>query len=283
MSSTSPAACGAGVSAERQEIDRGLNTAAVVDGVEAIRQSWVDRSAALRNAHQAVALDLAYGRSERERLDLFASGQRDAPTLLFFHGGFWRRNSKSEFSFVAAGPLARGFNVAVVGYTLAPAISVRGIVEQAWQSASWLRERRATLGLGAGPLYAIGWSAGGHLAAMLATHPDVSASIALSGLFDLEPIRRSSYNDTLGLTESDVAAVSPILHLSPAWHPMLLAVGGAELPEFKRQSQAFFEAMQHHGLAGELLELPGLHHYATLDQLADAESPLLACLSAFVQ
>ena len=224
MSSTSPAACGAGVSAERQEIDRGLNTAAVVDGVEAIRQSWVDRSAALRNAHQAVALDLAYGRSERERLDLFASGQRDAPTLLFFHGGFWRRNSKSEFSFVAAGPLARGFNVAVVGYTLAPAISVRGIVEQAWQSASWLRERRATLGLGAGPLYAIGWSAGGHLAAMLATHPDVSASIALSGLFDLEPIRRSSYNDTLGLTESDVAAVSPILNLSPAWHPSGRAV-----------------------------------------------------------
>jgi len=281
-STTTSAAETSSALAKRLEVDRSLNTAAVVEDVDAIRQSWTERSVALRRQRAAV-LDLPYGSAARARLDLFPCGLRNAPTLLFFHGGFWRRNSKDEFSFVAAGPLARGFNVAVVGHTLAPELPIRGIINQAWQSASWLSEKRSSLGLGDGDLYAAGWSAGGHLAATLGTHPNVKASIAVSGLFDLDPIRRSSYNETLGLTDEDVIADSPILTLSATSNPMLLAVGGAELPEFKRQSRAFFEARQARGLIGELIELPGLHHYATLDQFADADSPLIARLHDFAR
>jgi arylformamidase len=54
-------------------------------------------------------LDLAYGDAPRARPDFFAANRTGAATLLFFHGGYWQRNAKEGFSFIAEGPLAHGF------------------------------------------------------------------------------------------------------------------------------------------------------------------------------
>src|SRR5262249_55085314 len=106
-----------------------------------------------------------------------------APTLLFFHGGYWQRNTKEGFSFVGEGPLAHGFHVAVAGYTLAPAATVDGIVRQARTALHWLHQKVATFGGDPARLYVSGWSAGGHLTAMLMTNrslPVVSPSAGFS-------------------------------------------------------------------------------------------------------
>ena len=50
------------------------------------------------------------------------------PLFVFIHGGYWQRNDKETFSFVAEGPGAIGINVAVPGYTLAPEATLADIV-----------------------------------------------------------------------------------------------------------------------------------------------------------
>ena len=106
-------------SMDRQTLDAAYNNSAAVPESDRYLADWLRRSEALRSRipHH---LNLAYGDAPRARLDFFAANRSGAPSLLFFHGGYWQRNAKEGFSFIAEGPLAHGFHVAVAGYTLAP-------------------------------------------------------------------------------------------------------------------------------------------------------------------
>ena len=48
-------------------------------------------------------------------------------------------------------------------------------------------------------------------------------------------------------------------------------VGGAELPELRRQSADFAAAAQKRGLSVQLKELAGHHHFSILDEVARPE------------
>jgi arylformamidase len=224
-------------------------------------------------------LDLVFGDAPRTRLDFFPAGRRDAPTLLFFHGGYWQRNAKEGFSFVAEGPLAHGFHVAVAGYTLAPEAAMDGIVHEAHTALHWLHRHLATLGGDPSRLYVSGWSAGGHLTAMLMGEPVVAGGLAISGLFDLEPIRLSYLNDKLGLDTAQAQRNSPLLNLPAHASRLIVAYGADELPELKRQSREFAAAWNAHGLPGEVIEVPRCHHYAVLEQLAQPAGILAKALA----
>ena len=52
--------------------------------------------------------------------DLYPANDPKAPCFVHIHGGYWQRNSKEVFAFLAEGPLARGWSAALPGYTLAP-------------------------------------------------------------------------------------------------------------------------------------------------------------------
>jgi acetyl esterase/lipase len=135
-----------------------------------------------------------------------------------------------------AGPLAAGFDVAVIGYTLAPEASLTRMAEEAGRALGWLSDHAGSLGFRRDRIAVGGWSAGGHLAAMLTDHPATHAVLAISGLFDLEPVALLDINETLRITPDEVAGLSPA-RLSPARSaPLCLAWGGRELPELRRQS-----------------------------------------------
>jgi arylformamidase len=153
-----------------------------------------------------------------------------AATLLFFHDGYWQRNAKEGFSFVAEGPLDLGINVAVAGYTLAPEATMDAIVGEARTALHWLHRHLATLGGDRTRLYVSGWSAGGHLAAMLMSEPLVAGGLAISGLFDLEPIRLCYLNDKLGLDANQARRNSPLHNLPRRAANLIIAYGSEELP-----------------------------------------------------
>jgi acetyl esterase/lipase len=241
---------------DRQTLDVAYNNSAAVADSDRYLADWLRRSEAFR-ARMPDHLDLVYGDAPRARLDFFATRRGGAPTLLFFHGGYWQRNAKEGFAFVAEGPLAHGFNVAVAGYTLAPEAAMDGIVHQARTALHWLHQHLAILGGDPARLYVGGWSAGGHLAAMLMDEPQVAGGLAISGLFDLEPIRLSYLNEKLGLD----------------------AYGSDELPELKRQSREFGAAWTARGLPVEMIEVADCHHYAILEQLAQPDGLLAKALA----
>ena len=265
-------------SMDRQTLDAAYNNSAAVADSELYLADWLRRSEALR-ARIPDHLDLAYGDAPRARLDFFAANRTGAPTLLFFHGGYWQRNAKDGFSFIAEGPLAHGFNVAVAGYTLAPESRMDGIVQEARAALHWLYEHITTLGGDPARLYVGGWSAGGHLTAMLMDEPLVAGGLAISGLFDLEPIRLSYLNDKLGLDAEQARRNSPLLNLPARAAKFIIAYGSDELPELKRQSREFGAAWTAHGLPGEMIEVADCNHYAVLEQLAQPDGLLAKALA----
>jgi arylformamidase len=247
------------------------NSRAVADSGRLLAdfQARSDRLRAARNQH----LDLRYGPAERNRIDYFAAA-KPGPVLVFIHGGYWQMRAKETFSFLAAGPLAQGIHVAFAGYTLAPEKPLDGIVAEVRAAIAWLAGRVADFGGDPNRIYVSGWSAGGHLTAMALEEPAVKGGLAISGIFDLEPIRLCYLNDKLGLNQAEARRMSPLLHLPASAMPLIIAYGGDELPELQRQSTTFAAARAGAGLPGRQARLAGHNHFTILEELASADGAL---------
>jgi arylformamidase len=265
----------------RAELDRAYNNGAAVAESAAILAAWTLRSASLREAHPDL-LDLAYGDRPRNRIDVFRCGRAGAPLLAFIHGGYWQRNGKEMFAGFAEGPLAAGFDVAMVGYTLAPDASLTEIVGEIGAAIGWLRGEGPGFGVATGKLIVSGWSAGGHLTAAMMGRADVDGGLAISGVFDLEPCRLNYLNAALNLDAEEAAAMSPLHHL-PQWSGQLVvAFGEDELPELQRQSRDFAAAWQSAGLPVRLLPMPARNHFTIMDELMRPDGELVRAATSLL-
>lgn len=248
------------------------NRAKVPDS-PAIIARWAEEAAAWRAAHPRSELGLAYGPGERERLDLFWPGPaRDGPMAMFLHGGYWQSLDRSWFSHLAAGLVGHGVAVAIPSYDLCPAVRLAAIVDEVREAAAFLHRRHG------GKLLATGHSAGGHLTAMLLATDWasrglpadlVAAGLPISGLFDLDPLRRTSVNAALGLDEAEARLLSPMFLPSPG-RPLHAVVGGEEGREYARQTRGIAEAW-----GGSWESVPGADHFTIVEALADPASALV--------
>jgi arylformamidase len=266
---------------DRAQLDAAYNNSAAVPNTEAIFAGWDARSARVRQSRRG-RLDLAYGDMPRQRLDLFLAERPRAPTLMFIHGGYWQRNDKERFAFVAEGPLARDINVVAVEYTLAPDARMDRIVGEIHRAIAWLAEHLGDYGADPARIYVSGHSAGGHLTAAAISLGAVKGGLAISGLYDLEPIRLNYLNAKLGLDGDEARRNSPILHLPPMAAPLVIAYGTAELPELCRQSIDYAQAWVARGLPGHLLPVDGANHFTILESLADPNGMLTQALVKMV-
>jgi arylformamidase len=249
----------------QEELDRGLNNGLAVAGSADVVAGWGRRSVETRQRY-ADHLDLRYGPRKRNRIDFLKSRDK-APTLLFIHGGYWQLRAKETFALFAEGPMAHGINVVLIGYTLAPEATLDQIVAEIHAGIDFLTAQLPDLGGDGNGIVASGWSAGGHLVAMALSHPSVRAGMAISGIYDLEPIRHSYLNVKLGLDEAMSKRNSPML-LTHDVKPMALTVGGAELPLLRQQTADFAGYRAHHGLPVTYEEIPGANHFTIMDELA---------------
>jgi acetyl esterase/lipase len=252
----------------RQELDLGLNNGVAVKGSADIVAGWDLRSAAMRARYPGY-LDLRYGPRERNRID-FLKVRDKGPTLLFIHGGYWQTRAKETFTLFAEGAMAHGINVALIGYTLAPEAVLDQIVGEIHTGIDFLADQLPAFGGDGSGIVVSGWSAGGHLTAMALSHPKVRAGMAISGIYDLEPIRASYLNEKLKLDEEMSRRNSPMMQSGGAAKPLSLVVGSAELPLLRKQTADFAGHRARYGLPVTYEEIPGADHFSIMSEMAAA-------------
>jgi acetyl esterase/lipase len=172
------------------------------------------------------------------------------------------------------------FNLAVIEYTLAPAVRLDRIVSEVRRSVRWLAGHLGECGADPNRLYVAGHSAGGHLTAMTMPLAEVRGGMPISGIFDLEPIRLNYLNEKLGLDTAEAERNSPVRHLPAKAGELVVAYGTRELPELCRQSIEYGRRWTERGLPGHLLPVDGADHFTILDALARPEGVLTRALQA---
>ncbi|MEO0387394.1 MAG: alpha/beta hydrolase [Pseudomonadota bacterium] len=262
--------------------DDAYSNRAHVPEAEAILARWKTESAAYRGAAGArLTADLAYGPRPRNRLDLFQPQGAPRGVVVSVHGGYWRMLDKSVWSVFAAGALDAGWAVAVPNYTLAPALGLPGI---AAEIAMAVETAAAAV---AGEVRLVGHSAGGHLVTRVmcrdsplspAVQARVAHTVSISGVHDLRPLLATEMAGDLRLDSLTAAAESPALLLPAPGVRATVWVGGAERPEFVRQSTLLANVWT--GLGADMAQekVPERHHFDIVDGLKDADSPLMAAL-----
>jgi arylformamidase len=255
------------------ERDAAYNNNAAVANSAALIERRNAQSAAFRGAHPG-GLDVPYGAGPRQRFDLYPAKSPAARCLVFIHGGYWQRNTREDFACYAEGIMAHGWSAALPSHTLAPDATLAQIVGEIGSALDWLAEKGPRHRIAAGPIVVSGWSAGGHLAAMALGHPRVAAGLAISGLFELAPLRDTYLDEKLRLTDREISTLSP-LRLPAVAKPLAISYGTAELPALVTDSRDFHAHRSTAGAPGPLIPISGADHFTILEELRRSDGRLV--------
>jgi len=263
--------------------DRQYNVRAMISDHARIFERWKTRSQQAR-ANLPCRLDIPYGTSPAEKLDIFPAEGKSEALLVFIHGGYWRSLDKSDFSYLAPAFNRRGVTLALPNYGLCPKVGIEDIVKQNLLAIAWLWHYGARYGVNPGRLYVAGHSAGGHLTAMMLAArwntymPElpynlVKGGLAISGVYDLEPLAQAPFvNQDLRLDQVLARRLSPVVIPPATTAPLYTAVGGDESDEFKRQNALIARAWRY-AFAGDI-PMPGRNHFTVVEELANPDSAL---------
>ncbi|KAG8298520.1 hypothetical protein J6590_013697 [Homalodisca vitripennis] len=195
-------------------------------------------------------LNLRYGYRKEQLLDLYGTDlPPGAPIFVYIHGGFWQRLSKDISAYPVIPLREAGIKSAIVGYDLAPNVTLDVIVQEIREMAVFIlniakEEKTKDVWFG-------GHSSGAHLAASL-LEPDwfnslepclrrmVRGMVLISGIFDVTPLMETSFNENLRLTLETAIRQSPMfkhgdLQLLRSFS-VLLSYARQDPPSFHRQS-----------------------------------------------
>ena len=251
-----------------------------IEDAAAFIEKWPRLGEAFRQT-ATVEVNIPYDNGERNHFDLFHPEGRAKGLFVFVHGGYWIRFDKSFWSHLSAGPLARGYAVAIPSYTLCPNASISDITSEITSSIEAASERIN------GPVILSGHSAGGHLVTRQMCEDStlnktvldrVKRVISISGVHDLRPILNIVQNETINLDEMEAVRESPAL-LKPRLNiPVNCIVGSNERPEFIRQNDLLANIWRGVGVAINSVHVDGKHHFDVIDDLIDPEGVICSSL-----
>jgi arylformamidase len=269
---------------DQAELERQLNARATVPDITPILARYASESERARS-RLPCRLAIPYGVSEPERLDVFPATIGDlSPIFIFIHGGYWRLLDSADSCFMAKHLTQVGACVVAVNYALAPSVTLAEITRQCRAAVAWVHAHGREFGGDPARIHVCGSSAGSHLAAMMLVPgweadfgvPSnlVAGATLLSGLYDLEPVRLGHPNEWLNLSETDVAELSPLLHMPERAVPLVVSYAPSETDEFKRQSETYMGAAMAGGCSARFVAMPGTSHFDLPFGLANGKNPL---------
>ena len=243
-------------------LHRQYDNAQTVEDEAAILADFTQRSAKVYQQFP-VWRDMVYAGHHRSTLDVFPCANSQG-SLIFVHGGYWQQCNKADFAFIIPMLQQACFQCILLEYDLAPYSRIPKIVHQVGLALDYLQKQSWI----EGRVVAVGHSAGAHLLANHLSHPLLSQSYLLSGIYDLAPIRNTHLNHALQLDDKTILRYSPLLQPLSSTIKCHILCGANELPELKHQSLLYFLYLQ--SLGDDIARathhvLPGCNHYTILD------------------
>lgn len=244
-----------------------------------------------------VETDVVFARrpSGALKLDIYrtrdAQGKASAaarPAVVVIHGGSWKSGDRKQLGLYAASLARRGYVAYAVEYRLAPKHPWPAQWEDVRDAVLWLKKNAATQGIDPDRVGAIGYSAGGHLATMLATIGQLSADPDQPGLnagvrcvaaggapcdFSNMPPENTFLKYWLGATRKEKPEVylhaSPLQQVSKATAPIFFFNGSLDMVVRPNSARSFSEKLIAMGIDSALHLVPGAGHItAALDDKA---------------
>ena len=139
--------------------------------------------------------------SDKHKLDLYLpEGLKAYPTMLWIHGGAWIAGGRKQEAELARRFAERGVGMVVISYRLSPGTwqdpkLTEGIqhpehIRDCIRALKWTIENGRQYGIDTDKIIASGYSAGGHLSALMATDPSYlkEAGLDTSALLGAVPI-----------------------------------------------------------------------------------------------
>ncbi|HEX4556633.1 MAG TPA: alpha/beta hydrolase [Xanthobacteraceae bacterium] len=262
---------------DQAELDRQYDQRAwAPNAIEVINRYTADSEAVRRRLGDPEAHP--YGEDRAETLDLFRAHRPHAPIHVFIHGGAWRTLGKRDSAFAAETFVRAGAHFVALDFALLPVATLDEMVGQVRSAIAWIYRNADRLGGDPKRIFVSGHSSGAHLAGTVITAdwpaqfglpPDVVAgALCISGIYDLEPVRRSARNAHVQLDAAMVDELSPGRHAHHIACPVVVATGEYESDELKRQARDFAGLIERRGGPVRLVEGAGCNHFEIINTLA---------------
>ena len=228
-------------------------------------------------------LDVRYGDHSLETYDVFL-GNPGSPVHVFFHGGYWYSQDKSNFEFMAPAFVEEGLTFVGANYPLCPNVTMTELIHSCRKMVLDIFSRLNTWGFDGSAIHLAGHSAGAQIVSILATtewdrhtqnqHPLISRTMGISGIYDLQPVIYIDRNLEIGLTNDDVSEFSPMYSSEPFVGELMLAVGTHEGSEKVRQMQDYAKKQGGRGKGSQSALIENANHFSILDHYADRDGVL---------
>jgi acetyl esterase/lipase len=234
----------------------------------------------------------------RHKLDLFLpKDAKDYPVLVFVHGGAWRHGDKnfmgiySKFGKTCA---KHGIGVVVTNYRLSPGVQHPEHIKDVARAFAWTHKNIQKYGGSPDKMFICGHSAGGHLAALLATDErylkaegldlkTVRGVIPMSGVYRIpeqSPFFKSQFGEDAKVRKD----ASPLSHVHEGLPPFLIIYAENELAYCEKETaEAFCKALCDKECDATSQQIKGRNHVTLIIKASEEEDPVAQACQEFVR
>jgi acetyl esterase/lipase len=227
-----------------------------------------------------VAYDDRFGAATSMDIHLPDGAATERPAVVMIHGGGWSKFGKEVYDDAAQRLAGAGFVVANINYRLVPDGTYPVVMQDCLCALSYVRNHAVELGVDPGRIALYGYSAGGHLSALLgvaADEPDFQPDCAEGGTYapaavisgagptDLIDLQwAEAVQNLIGGTYDELPEryerASPLHRVHAGAPPFLFEHGDADLFVPLDHSYAMRDALRDAGVEARVLELDGAGH-----------------------